>query len=97
MSVYQFLVAKEGEGVSLSLEEGTATRVTNFRADEGVTSGCTYGSQLSDGSLVQIYTGADKTVQLAATGIVIGYIDGDIIYENPTSTQTTGNYKEQVH
>lgn len=92
MSVYNFLVTPPGEGFTFNLEEGTATRNNSFRADEGVVGGCSYAAQLNDGSFVQLYTSADKTVQLAASGSVIGYIDGDVIYENPSGTQTTGNY-----
>ena len=91
MSVYMYLVAKEGEGMSFNLEEGNFTRGT-FRADEGVAKGGTYAAEIEDGDFVEIVTTADKCVQKAATGIKIGYMDGDPLYTNPSSSLTSGNY-----
>ena len=92
MSEYMHLVAREGEGFAMFLEEGNFTRNDNFRGDNGITRGGSYAAQVNNGDLVQIYTGADRTVEKSSTGITIGYVDGEPIYENPAASATSGNY-----
>lgn len=84
-------------GKSVGLEEGDYTYVEKQLLRSGqYTEGASLTSEITDGMHVQIYTGASKTVQKAASGIHIGFIDGDPRGGFPSESKTSGNYQRRV-
>ena len=92
MTMYTRKVANQGEGFSFSVEEGTFTRSETLLTDSGIMGGGSFGGQVSDGQFVEIYTGADRAVTAASTGMIIGVIDGDPVGMLPSATTTSGGY-----
>ena len=94
MSAYMYLVAKEGEGFSMYLEEGNFTRNNALLTDSGIAGGGSFAAQLSDGDLVQIYANAstDRVCQKSASGLEIGYLDGDPVGALPAASANSGAY-----
>jgi hypothetical protein len=80
-------------GETFDLEEGNFTynEKTLLKSGE-YREGGSFASQLDDGDFVEICTSADKTVQLSASGIQIGFIDGDPRGPLPGESKTSGNY-----
>lgn len=80
------------EQITFDVEEGNFTRNDAMLTDKGISGGGSFATEVTDGMAVQIYVGADMTVQKAASGIVIGFVDGPVRGGLPKSTLTTGNY-----
>lgn len=87
----------EGYGVnqeqfSFDVEEGNFTRNNAILSDKGIVGGGSFATEVTDGMWVEVYTGADMCVQKAASGIQIGFVDGDLRGALPASSLTSGNY-----
>lgn len=83
--------------VTFNLEEGNFTRNDDFLSDQGPTKGGSFASQLKVGDEVQIYTGADMTVQALTNGIAIGRIANRPEYTVlPKVTTNSGGYVRRI-
>ena len=84
-------------GLTVSLEEGNYTYTEKQLLRNGLyDEGASLVSEITDGMAVQIYTGADNTVQIASSGIHVGRIDGDPRGGFPAVSKTSGNYTRRV-
>lgn len=92
MTSGMYLVAKGTDGYTLDLEEGNFTYNAKTITQTGYAKGGSFASELQDGDLVEIYASADKCVQKSATGVQVGFIDGDPVGPIPGSTLSSGNY-----
>lgn len=80
-------------GETFDLEEGNFTYNEKTLIQSGeYREGGTFASQLDDGDFVEICTTADRTVQKSASGIQIGFIDGDPKGPLPASSKSSGAY-----
>jgi hypothetical protein len=77
--------------VTFELEEGDFT-YADVLTQRGKEAGGSFASQLSKGKFLQIYTEADKTLQLASNGIKVGLLVGDPEGPLPTTNATAGTY-----
>ena len=80
------------EQFTFDLEEGNFTVNTAMLTTKGIAKGGSFAAEIKEGQPVQIYTSADMTVQLGASGTVIGFMDGPARGALPTSSLTSGNY-----
>lgn len=80
------------EQATFDLEEGNFTRNDAVITDKGLVGGGSFAAEVSEGEFVEIYTGADNTVQTAASGITIGFMDGPARGAIPKSSLTSGQY-----
>lgn len=80
------------EQETFDLEEGNFTRNDSLITDKGIAKGGSFAAEVSEGEFVQIYTSADNTVQTAASGIVIGFLDGPARGRLPAASKNSGQY-----
>lgn len=82
----------EKGGETFLIEEGNFTYNEKTLTHGGYEEGGSFASQLNDGDFVEIYTEADRTLQKSASGIQVGFIDGDPRGDLPYANKTSGNY-----
>lgn len=80
------------EQETFNLEEGNFTRNDELISDKGLVGGGSFAAGLKSGDFVEISTAADKTVALAANGIVIGFLDGPARGRLPSTSKNSGQY-----
>lgn len=92
-------MAAQGYGVNheqftFDIEEGNFTRNNELITDKGIAKGGSFATPVSDGMAVQIYvsSGVDMTLQKAASGTVVGFVDGPLRGPLPKATASSGNY-----
>lgn len=82
------------EQITFDIEEGNFTRNDSLLTDKGIAKGGSFATEVTEGMAVQIYvsTGVDMTLEKAASGIVVGFVDGPLRGGLPKATANSGTY-----
>jgi hypothetical protein len=83
-------------GVRVFLEEGNFTYNAELDTIKGELPGGSFASRIGKNTEVQIYTGADRTVQVFSNGIHIGATRTKPEGELPKASKTSGNYQRRT-
>lgn len=83
-------------GETFELEEGNFTYNPKTLTHKGYTEGGSFTGELTEGDFVEINPNADRCVRKSASGIQIGFLDGDPDGDLPIESKTSGNYVKRI-